>query len=98
MVLTLPRILKFISGGAEALLGIPIIGETIVITTNSGVLIIMFIFHLMTFLIARNEGGSVFGSLVGMVASIVGVFAFAGMLMHMAAALVLLVNASIRET
>lgn len=97
MVVTLPRVLKFISGGAEAFLGIPIIGEAFIITTNWGVLIIMFILHLMTFLIARNEGGSVIGSLVGMIASAVGFFAFAGMLMHMAAAITLLANAFLRK-
>ncbi|WP_174614899.1 hypothetical protein [Virgibacillus ihumii] len=98
MVLTLPRVLKFISGGAEGFLGIPVIGEAFIITTNWGALIIMFIVHLMTFLIARNEGGSVIGSLVGMLASVVGYFdAIMGMFLHMAAALTLLINAFFRE-
>ncbi|GAA0605028.1 hypothetical protein GCM10009001_22850 [Virgibacillus siamensis] len=98
MVLTLSRVLKFISGGAEGFLGIPVIGEAFIITTNFGALIIMFILHLMTLLIARNEGGSVIGSLIGMAASVVGYFdAFFGMLLHLAAGLTLLFNAFFRE-
>lgn len=93
MVLSLSRILKWTTGGCEAILGIPIIGQAIIFSTNWGALIIMFILHLMTFLIARNEKGSVIGSGLGMLTSVAGVLPFLGLIMHMATAATLVIDA-----
>lgn len=95
--MSLSRIMKWITGGAEAFLGIPFIGGTIVLSTGWGALIVMFILHLVTLLIAHNEKGSITGSVVGMVTSVIAIIPFVGMIMHIITAVILLIDAGMNK-
>ncbi|RYG71624.1 hypothetical protein EU245_13555 [Lentibacillus lipolyticus] len=95
--MSLSRIMKFITGGSEAFLGIPFIGGAFIVSTSWGVLFVMFIAHLATLVIARNAKGGIAGSVLGMITSFVGVIPFVGMTMHIITAIVLLIDAITHE-
>ncbi|HLR61508.1 MAG TPA: hypothetical protein VK097_03605 [Lentibacillus sp.] len=92
--MSLSRIMKWVTGGCEAFLGIPLIGGSFILSTSWGALFVMFILHLVTLLIARNEKGSIAGSVLGMVTSFIGVIPIVGMIMHIITAIVLLIDAA----
>lgn len=92
------RIMKWITGGCEAFLGIPIVGGSFILSTTWGALLVMFILHLITLLITRKENGSITGSVLGIVTSFVGVIPILGMIMHIATAVVLLIDAGKNES
>ncbi|MFB4167157.1 hypothetical protein [Virgibacillus sp. JSM 102003] len=95
--MSLSRIMKWVTGGCEAFLGIPIIGGAFVLSSGWGALFVMFILHLVTLLIAHNEKGSKAGSIIGMVTSAVGVIPVIGMIMHIITAIVLLIDAGFNK-
>ncbi|SFB27001.1 hypothetical protein SAMN04488072_11281 [Lentibacillus halodurans] len=95
--MSLSRIMKWITGGCEAFLGIPFIGGAFIFSTTWGALFIMFILHMVTLFIARNEKGSIAGNVLGMVTSFIGVIPIIGMIMHIITAIVLLIDAAINK-
>ncbi|MFD2760958.1 hypothetical protein [Lentibacillus juripiscarius] len=95
--MSLSRIMKFITGGSEAFLGIPFVGGAFVLSTSWGALFVMFIAHLVTLIIARKANGSMAGSILGMITSFVGVIPVVGMTMHIITAIILLVDAIIHK-
>ncbi|TMN21967.1 hypothetical protein [Lentibacillus cibarius] len=95
--MSLSRIMKFITGGSEAFLGIPFVGAAFVFSTSWGILFVMFIAHFITLLIARNAKGSMAGSILGMVTSFIAVIPFVGITMHIITAIVLLIDAITHE-
>ncbi|HLS09898.1 hypothetical protein [Lentibacillus sp.] len=95
--MSLSRIMKWITGGCEAFLGIPIIGGSFILSTAWGALFVMFILHIVTLFIARNEKGNLTGSILGMVTSFVGVIPIIGMIMHIITAIILIIDAATNE-
>lgn len=95
--MTLSRIMKFITGGAEAFLGIPLIGGAYVLSTGWTALLVMFILHLITVVIAYRERGSIVGNILGMVTSVIAVIPIVGMIMHIISAIVILIDAIIHK-
>jgi hypothetical protein len=57
----------------------------------------MFILHIVTLFIARNEKGNLTGSILGMVTSFVGVIPIVGMIMHIITAIILIIDAATNE-
>ncbi|MFD1363296.1 hypothetical protein [Lentibacillus salinarum] len=96
--MSLSRMMKWITGGCEAFLGIPIVGGSFILSTTWGALLAMFILHVITLLITQKEKGSIAGSVIGMVTSFVGVIPIIGMIMHIATAVVLLIDAGKNES
>ncbi|WP_010531614.1 hypothetical protein [Lentibacillus jeotgali] len=92
--MSLSRIMKWVTGGCEAFLGIPLIGGSFILSTSWGALLVMFILHLVTLLIARSQKGSIAGSVLGMVTSFIGVIPIVGMIMHIITAIILLIDAA----
>ncbi|MBV7506654.1 hypothetical protein KW850_15425 [Bacillus sp. sid0103] len=93
------RILKWVSGGLEALLGIPVLGGSIVLSLVWTPLAIMLILHIVTLVITKKEGsGSITGSVLGIITSCIGWIPFVGMVMHIISAIILMVDAAKAES
>lgn len=88
------RTLKWVSGGLEAMLGIPLLGGLIVIGTGYNALWLMLAFHIVVVVLTARAGRVSKGNIVGIVASTVGVIPVVGMLLHIAAAIVILLDAA----
>lgn len=88
------KILKWVSGGLEALLGVPILGGTIVIGLVWTPLAMMLILHIVTLVFTKKEGGSTTGSILGIVTSCVAWIPFVGMIMHIITAIILMIDAA----
>jgi hypothetical protein len=92
------RILKWVSGGLEALLGIPILGGTIVVGLFWSPLAIMLILHIVTLVFTKKEGGgSTTGSILGIITSCVAWIPIVGMVMHIISAIILMLDAAKTE-
>ncbi|UKS55541.1 hypothetical protein [Exiguobacterium acetylicum] len=88
------RTLKWVSGGMEAVLGIPLLGGLIVFGTGYNALWLMLAFHIVVVVLTARAGNVSKGNIVGIVASTVGVIPVVGMLLHMAAAITILLDAA----
>lgn len=86
-------VLKWISGGLEALLGVPILGGTLVIALAWTPLAVMFILHVVTLVFSIREGEKKHGSILGIVTSCVSWIPFVGMTMHIITAIILMIDA-----
>lgn len=87
--------LKWITGGCEALLAIPLAGGFFVLSTGWSVLIFMFLFHLIALIFSARESRSFAGSILGLITSAIGAIPIIGWIMHMVTAIVLLVDAGL---
>ncbi len=96
--MSLSRILRYLTGGMEALLGIPLIGGSIVIGFGYTPLFVMFVLHIVTMVICSKERQDKSGSIVGVVTSCIAWIPFVGMIMHIITALILLISASLRSS
>ena len=88
------RVLKWVTGGLEAILGVPILGATIVISFLWLPLLVMLILHITTLVLTKNEGGSITGSVLGIVTSCIAWIPFVGMIMHIISAIFLMIDAA----
>ncbi|WP_214766809.1 MULTISPECIES: hypothetical protein [unclassified Exiguobacterium] len=88
------RTLKWMSGGLEAILGIPILGGLIVIGSGYNALWLMLAFHIVVVVLTARAGTVSKGNIVGIVASTVGVIPVVGMLLHIVAAITILLDAA----
>ncbi|MEI4771852.1 hypothetical protein WAX74_19810 [Psychrobacillus sp. FJAT-51614] len=88
------KVLKWVTGGLEAILGIPILGATIVLSFLWIPLFVMLILHIITLVITNKEGGSTTGSILGIVTSCIAWIPFVGMIMHILTAIFLMIDAS----
>ncbi|RKN64312.1 hypothetical protein [Paenibacillus ginsengarvi] len=91
--MSLSRLMKFVTGGMEAFLGIPIIGGAFILFTGHTALWVMLALHIVTLLICHKENAGRFGSMVGIATSLLGFIPFVGMIMHIISAIVLLLGA-----
>jgi hypothetical protein len=92
------RILKWITGSFEALLGIPFFGGVIIMSWFYVPLMIMLILHIATLIISVKQEETKSGSILGIVTSVVGVIPIVGMVMHIITAILLMVDASKRKS
>ncbi|MFJ7970686.1 hypothetical protein [Psychrobacillus sp. NPDC096389] len=88
------KVLKWVTGGLEALLGIPILGATIVIGFLWIPLGVMLILHIITLVLTSKEEGSIRGSVLGIVTSCIAWIPFVGMVMHIISAIFLMIDAA----
>ncbi|WP_409273239.1 hypothetical protein V1499_01600 [Neobacillus sp. SCS-31] len=86
-------ILKWVTGGLEALLGIPVLGGLIILSTAWTPLFIMAILHIVTIVFAVQEHETKAGNILGLVTSLIGWIPIVGMIMHMISAVVILIDA-----
>lgn len=88
------RILKWVTGGLEAILGVPFLGATIIVSLLWIPLGIMLVLHIITFVLTKKNGGATTGSILGIITSCVAWIPFVGMIMHILSAIFLMIDAS----
>lgn len=88
------RIMKWITGALEALLGIPVLGATIIVGLLWTPLLVMLVLHIITLVLTQKDGGASTGSILGIVTSCIGWIPFVGMIMHILSAIFLMINAA----
>lgn len=84
------RVLKWITGGMEAFLGIPLLGGTIVISFLYTPLMILLILHIITLVYCNQEGLDSAPSILGIITSCIAWIPIVGMIMHILTAIFLL--------
>ena len=82
------KVLRWISFSLEALLAIPVLGGAIILGLVWTPLVLMFILHLVTLILSPKKAGSI----VGLIASVLGWIPILGWALHLAAAITLLVQ------
>lgn len=88
------KTLKWVSGGLEALLGIPVLGGLIIISLAWTPLILMLILHIVTLVFTSQENGNKVPSILGIITSCIGWIPVVGMILHIITAILLMVDAS----
>ncbi|WAA09823.1 hypothetical protein [Fervidibacillus albus] len=91
------KVLKWVTGGMEAFLGIPIIGASIIIGFLWTPLIVMLILHIVTLVFSLKEDSEIAPSILGIVTSCVGWIPFVGMTLHIITAILLMISASKKD-
>jgi hypothetical protein len=89
----LSKAMKLLTGVMEAVLAIPVLGGLIVIASAYWVLVIMCVLHAVTLMIAVKQHDSYYGSVMGIVTSMLAWVPFLGWLLHLLTAVLLLVSA-----
>lgn len=89
--------MKWLTGIFEVVLGVPIIGASIIFGTGWTALGVMFILHAITLILTIRDMESKSGPILGLVTSVIGVIPFVGMVLHWITAITLLISAY-RET
>lgn len=95
--MTVSRIMKWVTGSFEAILGFPILGGTIVIGLSYTPLLVMLILHIVTLVLTKKDGGPAVGSTLGIITSCIAWIPFVGMIMHILSAVFLMVDASKKD-
>ncbi|WP_026691498.1 hypothetical protein [Alteribacter aurantiacus] len=92
--MSVSRILKWITGGLEAVLGIPFLGGMIVISLLYTPLVFMLALHIVTLILTKKDGGESTGSILGIITSCIAWIPVVGMVMHILTATFLMINAA----
>lgn len=87
------KVLKWITAGCEAFLGIPFIGGAFIIGMGWSPLAFMLIFHIIVLILSKISGVASSGSILGIITSCLGWIPFVGMILHMISAIVLMIDA-----
>jgi predicted branched-subunit amino acid permease len=85
--------LKWVTGGLEGFLAIPIIGGTTVITLGYTPLGVLLILHIITLVFSVREIEKYHGSIWGIVTSCLAWIPFLGWFLHTITAIILMVDA-----
>ncbi|MFF2481760.1 hypothetical protein [Paenibacillus sp. NPDC058071] len=88
------KTLKWVTGALELVLGIPILGGLIVMGFWYIPLGIMFILHIITLVLSSQAGTSKYGSIVGLITSLLAWIPILGMILHLTSAILLMVSAA----
>ncbi|WP_100332390.1 hypothetical protein [Bacillus xiapuensis] len=86
-------VMKWITGGLEAILAIPLVGGSIVIGNLWMPLGIMAVLHIITLLLSIKSGRSSLGSIFGIITSLIAWIPFLGWAMHVVTAFILIFDA-----
>jgi hypothetical protein len=87
------RLFKWISGGFEIALGIPILGGTIIISTLYIPLVIALGLHITALVFSKQEDRPITGNVVGIVTSLIAWIPILGMIMHIITGILVLLEA-----
>ncbi|MCQ6275794.1 hypothetical protein JMM81_12595 [Bacillus sp. V3B] len=86
-------ILKWVSGGLEALWGIPILGGAIILSLAWTPLLVMAALHIVTLVFCAKEDTNKAGNILGLITSLVGWIPVVGMVMHIISAVIIMLDA-----
>jgi hypothetical protein len=87
-------ILKLIAAIGETLLGIPVLGGTIIVFFAWIPLFVMLILHIVGLILSSNEKIEKTGHILGIVTNVLGFIPVLGMLMHITTAVILWIEFS----
>ncbi|ODG93933.1 MULTISPECIES: hypothetical protein [Bacillaceae] len=90
--------MKWISGGFEALLGIPVLGGWIVFGFGYTPLFIALILHIITLVLAKKAGVSAIGNIFGIITSCLAWIPILGMILHILSAIFILIGAATQRS
>lgn len=79
---------------AETVLAIPVLGGLIVVSTFWSILPILFILHIVSLIIAKDNNKKINGNIVGIIGNCLAWIPLVGFLFHLATAIVLWVEVS----
>lgn len=88
------RIMKWITGSFEIFLGIPVLGGAFVLGLYWTPLFVMLILHIITLVLSKQNKEPIYGSVLGIVTSLVAWIPFVGMIMHIISGILLMVTAA----
>lgn len=91
------KVMKWVTGAMELFLGIPIIGGLVVIGFWYVPLAVMLILHIVTLMLSNQNQEAKYGSVLGIVTSLVAWIPFLGMIMHLVTGVMLMVSATKNE-
>lgn len=88
-----PKILKWVSGGLEALLGFPVIGGAIVLGLFWTPLFAMLVLHIVSLIYSKKHNKNINGHILGIITSCIAWIPIVGMVMHIITAIFLMTQA-----
>ena len=91
------KLLKWVTGALEALLGIPVLGGTIVVSLLWLPLLFMLVLHIVTLVLAKKANMSANGNVLGIVTSWLAWIPFVGMILHILSAIFIMMDAARKE-
>ncbi|PGR78097.1 hypothetical protein COC43_10145 [Bacillus thuringiensis] len=91
------KLLKWVTGALEALLGIPVLGGTIVVSLLWLPLLFMLVLHIVTLILAKKVNMSANGNVLGIVTSCLAWIPFVGMILHILSAIFIMMDAARKE-
>ncbi|AIY75320.1 hypothetical protein CN324_25340 [Bacillus anthracis] len=91
------KLLKWVTGALEALLGIPVLGGTIVVSLLWLPLLFMLVLHIVTLVLAKKANMSANGNVLGIVTSCLAWIPFVGMILHILSAIFIMMDAARKE-
>ncbi|MFD3215527.1 MULTISPECIES: hypothetical protein [Bacillus] len=91
------KLLKWVTGALEALLGIPVLGGTIVVSLLWLPLLFMLVLHIVTLILAKKANMSANGNVLGIVTSCLAWIPFVGMILHILSAIFIMMDAARKE-
>ena len=91
------KLLKWVTGALEALLGIPLLGGTIVVSLLWLPLLFMLVLHIVTLVLAKKVNMSANGNVLGIVTSCLAWIPFVGMILHILSAIFIMMDAARKE-
>jgi len=92
--LTNSRVLKWVTGALEIILAIPIMGAAIVIGSFYIALGVMLILHIVTLILSKNNNEPIYGSVLGVVTSLLAWIPLVGWVLHLLTGIFLMVTAA----
>jgi hypothetical protein len=90
--LSASRGMKWITGSCEIILAIPFLGATIVVFSGYSVLGLMFILHLVTLIVSSRYQEPIYGSVLGIVTSLLAWIPIVGWVLHLITGILLMVS------
>jgi len=93
-MLTGSRILKWVTGSLEVFLAIPVVGAAIVMGSYYTVLGVMLILHIITLVLSATNNEPKYGSILGIVTSLLAWIPFVGWVLHLLSGIFLMVTAA----
>ncbi len=90
--MSISRIMQWVTGVAEALLGIPLIGGIYIFSNAWTPLFVMLLLHILTLILAKRDGRWIAGSVIGIITSVIAWIPIVGMVMHWISAIALIIS------
>ncbi|MBD2864597.1 MULTISPECIES: hypothetical protein [Paenibacillus] len=92
--MTNSKVLKWVSGSLELFLAIPILGALVVMGSYYTVLGAMLVLHIVTLVLSKQNNEPIYGSVLGIITSLVAWIPLVGWILHLLSGIFLMVTAA----